>query len=134
MIAGARAWLWSCALIACLPVFAHSPAPPASAPPEVVALLSDTVAAYRKLKSLRQETTYTKTSTVAAAASLVGASFTARRPNRLVLEVRARTPGLPQPAITRFVCDGRKFYTSDGHLIPLSSYLPRKRDPLGTQF
>jgi hypothetical protein len=29
---------------------------------------------------------------------------------------------------------GRKFYTSDGHLIPLSSYLPRKGDPLGTQF
>lgn len=23
---------------------------------------------------------------------------------------------------------GRKFYTSDGHLIPLSSYLPRKGD------
>ena len=29
---------------------------------------------------------------------------------------------------------GRTFYTSDGHPIPLSSYLPRKRDPLGTQF
>lgn len=29
---------------------------------------------------------------------------------------------------------GRKFYTSDGHLIPLSSYLPRKGDPSGTQF
>jgi hypothetical protein len=29
---------------------------------------------------------------------------------------------------------GRKFYTSDGHLIPLSSYLPRKGDLSGTQF
>lgn len=29
---------------------------------------------------------------------------------------------------------GRKFYTSDGRLIPLSSYLPRKGDPSGTQF
>lgn len=29
---------------------------------------------------------------------------------------------------------GRKFYTSDGHLIPLSSYLPRKDDLSGTRF
>lgn len=29
---------------------------------------------------------------------------------------------------------GRKFYTSDGHLIPLSSYLPRKGDPSDTRF
>lgn len=29
---------------------------------------------------------------------------------------------------------GRKFYTSDGHLIPLSSYLPRKGDLSGTRF
>ena len=41
-------------------------------------------------------------------------------------------------ALDRLIRDaslhGRRFYTSDGHPIPLSSYLPRKRDPLGTQF
>ncbi len=100
------------AVAACSPARAQAPAIPViPAPPEVRVLLTATVATYRKLRSLRQETTYTKTSTVAAAASLVSALFEARRPNRMVLEVRARTPGFTQPAVTRFVCDGRWFYT-----------------------
>jgi hypothetical protein len=45
-------------------------------------------------------------------------------------------PITQQQALERLIRDacvyGRKFYTSSGHLIPLSSYLPRRRDPLDT--
>ncbi len=78
--------------------------------PSARAALDAIARAYRELKTLQQETSYSASGTNV---SLVSARLAFQKPNLLLLEVRQNVQGSLQPILRRYVCDGRTLYAYD---------------------
>jgi outer membrane lipoprotein-sorting protein len=72
-------------------------------------VLAEMVAAYRKLRTLDQESTYAASGS--ALGRLIKSRLVVQRPNKLFLEMTERTPELPQPVVRRYQSDGKSFYS-----------------------
>jgi len=75
--------------------------------PKAKGVLDAMVRAYRDLRTLDQETTYSED----APGGLARSRLVAQRPNKILLEVLRKTPGRPQPVVTRVLCDGKELFT-----------------------
>ncbi len=79
--------------------------------PQAKRLLADMVRAYRSLRSLDMQTTYT--GDPGSFTKPVSSRLAFRRPNRLLYEVRHNNPSIARVTAKRYVCDGRSFYIHD---------------------
>jgi len=79
--------------------------------PRAQQTLSDMVRAYRSLRSLDMQTTYT--GDPGGFTKPISSRLVMRRPNRLLYEIWQNTPGIGHSAVKRYVCDGRSYYVYD---------------------
>src|SRR5688500_204442 len=85
--------------------------------PRAKAALEEMVKAYRRLKSLEQESVYD--SRGSSAARILKTKLVFERPNRLLLEIHERSPQ-KESSIRRFVSDGKDLYSyseMEGHFV-----------------
>ncbi len=76
--------------------------------PEARKLLGEMVKAYRSLKSVQMETTYT--GNPGGFTKPQRSLLTMRRPNRLLYEIWQAVPGVSANSAMRYVCDGKHLY------------------------
>lgn len=85
--------------------------------------LSDMVRAYRSLRSLDMQTTYT--GDPGGFTKPVKSRLVMQRPNRLLYEVWQNSPGFGRSAVKRYVCDGRSYYVYD----EMQAYYTKEKAP-----
>ena len=81
----------------------------ASIDPKAKTILEQTVRAYHDLRSLEQETVYNASGT--GLGRLLKSKLLVQKPNKLLLELYERDPNKTNGAVSRFLCDGKSFYT-----------------------
>jgi len=91
--------------------------------PEARRLLTEMVRAFRSLKSLEMQTTYT--GDMGGFSKPLRARLVLRRPNRLLYEVWQNTPGIGRTTVKRYLCDGRSLYIYD----EAQGYYTREKAP-----
>jgi hypothetical protein len=82
---------------------------PANVDPDAGRVLNSMIRAYRDAHKLEQETAYHRED--GSAGGMIRSRLVVQRPNRLFLEVVQQSPDWPTPLLSRFVCDGKSFYS-----------------------
>lgn len=78
--------------------------------PAAIRVLDEMARTYRGLHSLEQDTTYGNNTGNTDLSRLTQSRLVIERPNHLLFEMRQIAVGQSEPALTRFVCDGRNLY------------------------
>ena len=91
--------------------------------PAAKRLLGEMVKAYRSLKSVQMETTYT--GNPGGFSKPLRSQLTMRRPNRLLYEIWQSVPGVGANSVMRYLCDGRHLYIYN----QAERYYTRERAP-----
>lgn len=86
-------------------------AAPANVEPAAGRVLDSMLRAYRGARKLEQETSYHRDQDDASPTGMIRSRLIVQKPNRLFLEVLQQSPESPVPLLSRFVCDGKSFYS-----------------------